>query len=239
MTQSVHRRKLLRLAAATGAGFVVCAAAGPALGAEPRNGRSAAPGDAPSAEEDLMHGHGLLGRVLLVYEESMRRLGPGEQPVQPEIIGDAARIVRTYIEDHHEKLEETYVFPRFERSTSKEHIDLVKVLREQHEAGRRLTERILKLSKEKLDDPVNRTLMQATLRDFIRMYRPHESREGTVLFPAFRKLVSASEYHALGAEFQKSERRVASGGLEMMVEKVSSLERQLGVYDLSKFTPKA
>ncbi len=231
---------MLRTAGIVAGAFAASAAGALAGAAEPRRNAAENRGESPtSPEEDLMHGHGLLGRVLLVYEESMRRLGPGEQPVQQEIIGDAARIVRTYIEDHHEKLEETYVFPRFERSTSKEHIDLVKVLREQHEAGRRLTERILKLSKEKLDDPVNRTLMQATLRDFIRMYRPHESREDTVLFPAFRKLVSASEYHALGAEFQKSERQVASGGLEMMVEKVSSLERQLGVYDLSKFTPKA
>jgi hemerythrin-like domain-containing protein len=227
----MDRRKLFRIAAASVAGFT---AGSRVLAAETRAG-----GAEPSPAEDLMHEHGLLGRVLLVYEESMRRLGKVEQPVQPEIIRDAAQIVRTYIEDHHEKLEETYIFPRFERSTTKEHADLVKVLREQHEAGRRLTDRILKLAGTKLDDPVNRTQMQATLLDFVRMQRPHESREDTVLFPAFRKLVSVGEYRDLGAELTKSEQRTPAGGLEMMVEKVSSLERQLGVYDLSKFTPKA
>jgi hemerythrin-like domain-containing protein len=238
VTQSIDRRKLLRFAAATGAGLLA-SAAGRALAAEPRKSAGAAAEPVPSPAEDLMHEHGLLERVLLIYEESSRRMGAREQPVQPEIIRDAAQLVRTYIEDHHEKLEERYIFPRFERSTTKEHADLVKVLREQHGAGRKLTDRILKLSGTKLDDPVNRTQMQATLQDFVRMQRPHESREDTVLFPAFRKLVSPGEYRQLGAEIRKSEQRTPAGGLDMMVEKVSSLERQLGVYDLSKFTPKA
>jgi len=52
--------------------------------------------------------------------------------------------------------------------------------------------------------------------------------------------VSRGEYEALGAEFAKSERKVEGGGsLEMMVERVTSLERQLGVHDLAKFTPRS
>jgi hemerythrin-like domain-containing protein len=228
------RRSLLRLTGAAAAALALPAAAQTGERPAKRNGR-----DEPAASpaEELMHEHGLLGRVLLVYDESMRLMGSREQPVQGEIIGDAAQIVRTYIEDHHEKLEETHIFPRFERSATKEHVDLVKVLREQHEAGRRLTDRILKLSRTNLDDPVNRNQMQATLRDFVRMQRPHESREDTVLFPAFRKLVPPAEYRALGAELRRS--GAPAVALELAVEKVSSLERQLGVYDLSKFTPRA
>jgi hemerythrin-like domain-containing protein len=230
-----RRRSLLRLTGAA-AGVLALPAA-----AQPPGDRAARRGDEPdpSPAEDLMHEHGLLGRVLLVYEESVRRMASGDQPVQPEVIRDAAQIVRTYIEDHHEKLEETHVFPRFERSTTKEHAELVKVLREQHDAGRRLTDRILKLSGTKLDDPVNGKQMQAALRDFVRMQRPHESREDTVLLPAFRRLVPRADYRALGAELRKSESRAPAGGLEMMVEKVSALERQLDLYDLSKFTPRA
>jgi hemerythrin-like domain-containing protein len=224
----MDRRKLLRLAGASAAGF---AASRRAPAAETR-----ATGPEPSPSDDLMHGQGLLERVLLVYEESVRRLGAGE-PVQPEIVRDAAQIVRGYLEDHHQKLEEKHVFPRFERSTAKEHAALVQVLREQHQAGRRLTDRILKLAETRLDDPVGRAQMQSSLRDAVRMLRPHESREDSVLFPAFRRLVSPAEYRELGAELRKSDAR--GMGLDMMVEKVSSLERQLGVHDLAKFTPKA
>src|SRR3954468_20169716 len=98
LAQSIDRRKLLRFAALSGAGLLGSAAAG-ALAAEPRKAAGAAAGPAPSPAEDLMHEHGLLERVLLIYEESARRMGT-QQPVQPEIIRDAAEIVRNYIEDH-------------------------------------------------------------------------------------------------------------------------------------------
>ncbi|AHF17361.1 hypothetical protein NIASO_06125 [Niabella soli DSM 19437] len=35
------------------------------------------------------------------------------------------------------------------------------------------------------------------------MYRPHEAREDTVLFPAFRKIVSRHEYDSLGKHLKK------------------------------------
>jgi hypothetical protein len=37
----------------------------------------------------------------------------------------------------------------------------------------------------------------ANMRQFIRMYSPHEAREDTVLFPAFRGIVSAHEFGSL------------------------------------------
>ena len=233
MDRCPQRRKLLRLAGASGAALV-------ALGAPSRAAERRDPaGPAPTAVEDLIHAQGLLERVLLVYEESARRLAGADEPVQPEVVRDAAQIVRGYVEDHHQKLEEKHVFPRFERAAAQEHVDLVRVLREQHEAGRRLTDRILKLAGTTLDDPVARNQLQTSLRDAVRMLRPHESREDTVLFPAFRRMVGAAEYRALGEAMKSAERRAPAGGLEMMVEKVSALERQLGLYDLSKFTPKA
>src|SRR5207302_4790012 len=42
--------------------------------------------------------------------------------------------------DYHEKLEEDYLFPRFEKAHKL--VDLTTVLRAQHQAGRRLTDRI-------------------------------------------------------------------------------------------------
>ena len=41
-----------------------------------------------------------------------------------------------------------------------------------------------------------------SLAQFVRMYNPHEARQDTVLFPAFRGIVSASEYDALGEDFR-------------------------------------
>jgi hemerythrin-like domain-containing protein len=71
------------------------------------------------------------------------------------------------------------------------------------------------------------------------MYNPHEAREDTVLFPAFRKLVSANEYASLGEDFERKEHELfGEDGFEMMLDKVASLEKKLGVYELAQFTPR-
>jgi hypothetical protein len=61
-----------------------------------------------------MREHGVLKRVLLVYGEGIRRLEANED-LPPDAIADAAKIIRNFIEDYHEKLEENFLFPRFEK----------------------------------------------------------------------------------------------------------------------------
>src|SRR5438876_5872238 len=87
--------------------------------------------------EDLMREHGVLKRVLLIYGEALGRLY-AKRDLPPDALGDAARIIRSFVEDYHEKLEEEFLFPRFEKANQL--VDLIKVLREQHQAGRRVTD---------------------------------------------------------------------------------------------------
>src|SRR5262249_49427530 len=56
------------------------------------------------ATEDLMREHGVLNRVLLIYEEGLRRLHAKEE-VGPEVFHRTATLVRKFVEDYHEKLE--------------------------------------------------------------------------------------------------------------------------------------
>ena len=70
------------------------------------------------------------------------------------------------------------------------------------------------------------------------MYRPHAAREDTVLFPAFRRVVSSNEYDALGEAFELEEHRLfGEDGFEKVVAEVGGIERRLGIADLSAFTP--
>ena len=70
------------------------------------------------------------------------------------------------------------------------------------------------------------------------MYSPHEEREDTVLFPAYRTIVSAHEYDSLGEDFEEKEHKMfGEDGFEKYVEKVAELEKSLGIFDLSRFTP--
>src|SRR5437870_11470932 len=88
-----------------------------------------------SPPEDLMREHGVLKRILLVYGEAIRRID-AKQDLPPEEILDAAKMVRSFVEDYHEKLEEDFLFPRFRKANTL--VDLVDVLFAQHHGGRKL-----------------------------------------------------------------------------------------------------
>jgi len=189
-----------------------------------------------SPAEDLMREHGVLNRILLIYDTCRLHLINNEQ-FDLDVLNNSAQIIRTFIEDYHEKLEEDFLFPRFEKANNL--TDLVQVLRKQHKAGRILTNLILQFGNMK--SPANTDGTQKLIKllsDFNGMYRPHEAREDTVLFPALRKIVSGNEYFALGEDFEDREHELfGKDGFETMVEKVANIEKQLEIYDLSMFTP--
>ena len=185
--------------------------------------------------EALMHHHGVMSRLLLVYAEAIRRLEAGVE-LLPDDLSAAAGIVRRFAHDTHEKLEEEHVFPRFEKAGTL--ADLVGVLKAQHEAGRRVTADVLGLATPAMaGDARNRQTLVSRLRSFVRMYRPHEAREDTVLFPALRRLVPDREYHALGRRFQQRERELlGERGFAGVVDDVAAIEKSLGLYELAQFT---
>lgn len=195
------------------------------------------PEEEVGAAEDLMREHGVLNRVLLIYEEGLRRLGAKEE-VPPEVFHKPATLVRKFVEDYHEKLEEKFIFPEFEKR--RKHTDLVKVLLQQHQAGRAVTDVVLRNAAPaafRRED--SRKELAANVRAFIRMYRPHEAREDTVLFPALHKIVPAKQLKDLGEQFEKEEDRLfGDEGFEKTVDQVAAIEKQLGIYDLARFTPK-
>ena len=191
-----------------------------------------------SPAEDLMREHGVLNRILLIYDEHLKMLTE-KHPFDGSILASAADIVRRFVEEYHEKLEEDFLFPRFRKAN--QHVRLVDTLLAQHNAGRDLTAKIRELAgtatlkyvssdSDKLDD---------ALRSFLRMYRPHEAREDTVLFPAFRSIVSSHEYDALGEDFEKKEdESFGDDGFFKVVDQVAQLEKRLGIYELAEFTPR-
>src|SRR5436305_4804881 len=163
------RRDLLIGAAATGASV--------ALGCRPsRDASSPAAArevkhDDVSPTEDLMREHGVLQRVLLVYDECARRLEPNAGADAPPagVLPAAARLVRAFVHDYHEKLEEEAVFPRCEHDLV--HVALIRTLRGQHAIGRRMTDYVEQASLK------DKKKLAAALRAFARMYRAHAARE--------------------------------------------------------------
>ena len=176
--------------------------------------------------EDLMREHGVLRRVMYLYDESIERLS-AKREVPLDALGGCAAIVRKVIEDYHEKLEEQLLFPRYERAGKL--ADLTVVLRRQHQRGRELTDQIVALAKA----PVDHDRLAGVLRAFTHMYRAHAAREDTVLFPLLRELVGKHEYGELGEQFEAKEKQMlGEHGFEHAVGEVARLEHAFGVDDL-------
>jgi hemerythrin-like domain-containing protein len=71
------------------------------------------------------------------------------------------------------------------------------------------------------------------------MYRPHEAREDTILFPTLHTIVSKNEFDAMGDQFESQEHKMfGEEGFEGQVERVGELEKKLGIFDLAQFTPR-
>lgn len=226
-TPDLSRRDLLRLAPALG---VAAAAAPLAFAQEEKEQFEVTP------TEDLMREHGLLKRILLIYDEAGRRI-TAKKDFPPAAINQAATIIRDFIERYHEKLEEDHLFPRFRKANKL--VDLVNTLQKQHEAGRRVTGQIIAITGAGAKSDAAKQELATALAAFTRMYAPHEAREDTVLFPALHTIISAHEYGALGEQFEKREHELfGKEGFEGVVPKVAEIEKQLGIYDLAQFTPK-
>ena len=191
-----------------------------------------------SPPEDLMREHGVLKRILLIYGEAIRRID-GKEDLPPEPLADSAKIIRDFVEDYHEKLEENFLFPRFKKADKL--VDLVDVLLQQHQAGRRLSDITMHLAtSQALKNEDDRRKLADSMRQFIRVYNPHEAREDTVLFPAFRGIVSAHEFDSLGEDFEKKEDELfGEDGFFKVVDRVAEIEKKLGIYELAQFTPTA
>lgn len=188
-----------------------------------------------SPPEDLMREHGVLDRVLLLYEAATRKLSANED-LDPALITQSATIIRDFINNYHEKSEEEHVFPRFKKAGKM--TELVDTLLRQHDAGRKVTDTILRLAPSGRSNADDRRQLIGSMQSFITMYRPHAAREDTDLFPKLKDVVSPHEYDAMGEDFEKKEHQLfGEDGFEKMTARVAQLEQQMGIHDLDRFTP--
>jgi hemerythrin-like domain-containing protein len=182
--------------------------------------------------EDLMREHGVLDRGLLTYEATLRNLS-GNENFDPSAVSGSAQIVRQLSERYHERREELHVFPRFRAAGQL--VGLVDVLYQQHQAGRRLTDMILGLAPGSAKPGDERHRLMQVLQSLIRMYRPHEAREDTELFPKLREIVSANEFDAMAEDFERDEQqKFGEYGFATMVDRVAHLEQVAGINDLAQ-----
>ncbi|WP_291579440.1 hemerythrin domain-containing protein [Clostridium sp. UBA6640] len=193
-----------------------------------------------SPTEDLMREHGVLHRILLIYNDALKYLKGQKINNQVNIysiIYNTAIITKQFIEDYHQRLEEQYVFPKF--SKKPKYSVLISTLLNQHNAASKLTNNVLYYSSiENNCYFENNFQLIRLLSLYINMYNPHSAREDTVVFPAFHELVTPEEFKELGELFEKiEEQKFGKDGFKHIVNEVAKIEKVLGIYNLDQFTP--
>ena len=232
MMNTSNRRGLLGLGMA--GSLILAAPIAPVLARDTK--KPGAADEAVSAPEQLMRGHAILARVLLIYENGVRRAGQGED-IDPAVFTRAAELTKGFIHDHQEKVEEELVFAQFRKAGRM--VELVGVLTSQHAAGAKLTDKILAAAPQARNKEP-REAMSKDVQALIAMYRPHMAREATDVLPTLRHLVTADEYAEIADEMMKRERQaVGADGFEKVAKQVTEVEQVIGIQDIGVFTPKS
>ena len=240
------RRQLLAGISIAGAGVLLNACrntatrSGGATNDENKN-EGTSPGEAEplevTATEDLMREHGILRRALLVYQESAVKLRQDVASVAPDALEKAANLFRVFGEEYHEKkLEELYIFPTVKKVPGAP-AGYVDVLLAQHARGREITDYLLSVSQADRIASNSVEPLAKTLESFVRMYEHHAAIEDTVIFPAWKAAIGASELDAMGEKFEEIEHeQFGEDGFEVALKRMEEIEQSLGLSNLDMFT---
>jgi hemerythrin-like domain-containing protein len=176
-----------------------------------------------------MREHGVIRRVLVVYREASARLRAKPASVAADALQQAAKLIRTFGEDYHERqLEETHIFPALTKSGASL-AGTVGTLITQHQRGREATEYILTVTRKAIGAADAEPLAR-TLDAFARMYEEHTAIEDTIVFPAWKKVLTPKELDEMGDRFEDIEHRTfGKDGFEDAVNQVASIEKALGI----------
>jgi hemerythrin-like domain-containing protein len=235
-------------AAGVGAAFLFAACSNLPANTNTNGASNAAPGADEkkdteievTAVEDLMREHGVLRRALLVYAEAAMRFRKNAADVSPAALQRTAKLFRAFGEEYHEKkLEEAFIFPRIKERGSGDATKYPDILTAQHDRGREITDYIISVTAgPKI--AVEAAAFADTLESFVRMYQHHAAREDTIVFPAWKGLLSADEYDDLNDKFEEIEQQqFGEDGFEDAAKQMGEVEATLGIDDISKFTPPA
>lgn len=187
-----------------------------------------------SPVESLMREHALLSRVMIIYDHCNNQISNNE-PLDRESLANAALIIKEYIEDYHEKLEEKYLFPLIVNANKLQ--GQVQLLFIQHAEGRKLTMQIIKVTQENSGNRDELMKLSVLLTKFNTMYRSHAAREDTEVFYILKEFASNKQYCEMKEKFDKKEiEQFGTKGFDVMLNKVMAIEKNLGIFELSEFT---
>jgi len=188
------------------------------------------------ATEDMMREHGVLRRILVTYREGAAMVRSNAK-FDVAALADAADLFRSFGEDYHEhKLEEQHVFPAV-RKAGGPASGMIDTLLQQHQRGREINRFLIGSCKGGMIADARRQDVASALENYARMYEAHAAQEDTVIFQAWRKMLSKHALKEASEQFEDIEKAQFKGdGFDQAVDRIARIEQRLGIADLSRFT---
>ena len=206
-------------------GSFVIGVAAVGLGGIDRMGRSGNKEPEVSATEDLMREHGVIRRALLVYTELAQSLRKSPDRVNAAALHKTAQLFRTFGEDYHERmLEEKHIFP-IVRKMKGEAAKYPDILVEQHQRGREITEYTLAVTAGSKISVQHGEGLATALEGLVLMYENHAAREDTIVFPAWKKNFSTSNWMSFPSNLKISSTRCSARMALKMPRRPSALSK--------------
>lgn len=176
------------------------------------------------ASEDLMYEHALLDRIILLLEHiNIKLVDDLDISKKMEQIIILITIVKDFIENFHEKMEEKYIFPYF--SKHEKYKEYINILIFQHIESNKITNKIIEYAKE------NNKELNSMIHQFIYMYRAHANRENTIIFKKIKKIIPIDEYKKISEKMDLLEdEQFGKGAYDKFLKMIIDIENY---YNLS------
>jgi hemerythrin-like domain-containing protein len=184
-----------------------------------------------SPTEKLLQEHGILRRILLVYEEFLGQLEHAEEHPSFSALIDTTTLLQGYVQGYHEVIEETYVFPIVEKIPSMQ--SLVSTLRKQHVLARQMSTDVIVSARM-----VDLKRLTTTLDALILLYQAHTAWEDTDLTIAYRSILSREGSNHLIETFNRVELDLFGPGAEAdVLVQITEIERAFDIHGPAEFEP--
>lgn len=187
-----------------------------------------------SATEELCIEHGMLDRIILAMGHTLKTAG-GRANADLSPINLACDMITKVVDDHHMKIEEKLVYPKFAKDSKLG--SLVSDLKVQHDEARKMVAKMDELARKTSIKSAEFEELNRVFLDFREMITAHAAREATVLFPAMEGTWSESELKELKESQEKDEKKLLGKDADEKIYKMlGDVESAAGIESVKDFT---
>lgn len=190
-----------------------------------------------SVTEELCLEHGMLDRIILAMDHSMKKAGSSPKG-DLTAVSKGCEMIKSVIDEHHMKFEEQEIYPKFDKDPILK--NLSSELKVQHNEARKMVSMLSEMCKSSRRGKADMDEMRRVFNDFKDMMTAHAAREETVLFVAMEGTWSDDQLDAAkDAQEEQEKMLLGDDADEKVYAMLGEIESAAGIESLKDFTRRA